>query len=156
MVFVLDTSAILSGKFFGTDIATSPKVLGEIQPKGHSWRLLEYMKSVGMKIIEPPQQAVEKVKQTAILTGDIGNLSDTDVEIIALAYSIGGILFTDDYSMQNVAEELKIRYKSIVEKGIKEKIFWIYQCKSCKQRFETYHKNCLVCGGIIKKIRGKE
>ncbi|HEC82754.1 MAG TPA: hypothetical protein ENI53_02590 [Thermoplasmatales archaeon] len=151
MVYVLDTSAILSGKFFGGNIVTSPKVLNEIKPKGHSWRLLEYMKSIGMKIISPPKKSVKIVRKTAEKTGDIANLSDTDLEVLALAHHLNATLLTDDYSMQNVAKELKIDYMTIVEEGIKKKIEWIYECSSCGKIYEKYLKECIICGGKIKR-----
>ncbi len=151
MVYVLDTSAILSGKFFGSNIATTPKILEEIKPKGHSWRLLEYMKSIGMKVIEPPGEAIKEVIEAAKRTGDIANLSEADIEAIALAYHLKAILLTDDYSMQNVAEELHIEYRSIVEEGIKEKFYWKFRCEACGRFFEKYQKICPVCGGKIRR-----
>ncbi|RLF45039.1 MAG: hypothetical protein DRN29_07415 [Thermoplasmata archaeon] len=152
-MLVLDTSAILSGKFFGSNIATSPKVIEEIKPKGHSWRLLEYMKSVGMEIVEPPEEAIKIVERAAEKTGDLANLSQTDIEVLALAYYLKATLLTDDYSMQNVARELSIKYKSIIEEGIKEKFYWIFKCKSCGKVFEKFHKICPICGGKIKRIK---
>ena len=152
IVYVLDTSAILSGKFFGSEIATSPKVLEEIKPKGHSWRLLEYTKSIGMKIISPAEEAVKKVIEMAEKTGDIVNLSDVDIDVIALAYSLKATLLTDDYSMQNVAEEMGIAYKSVVEEGIKKKLYWEFKCKSCGRKFKKALPQCPVCGGKIIRV----
>lgn len=153
MVYVLDTSAILSGKFFGSDIATSPKVLEEIQPGGHSWRLLEYMKSIGMRVISPPQASITLVEQEAEKTGDRAKLTDTDVEVIALAHHLNGILLTDDYAMQNVASALQIQYEGILEEGIREHIHWMYRCSSCGRRYFSYRPTCSVCGGMLKRIR---
>jgi UPF0271 protein len=155
MVYVLDTSAILSGKFFGDDIATSPKVLEEIRPKGHSRRLLEYMLCIGMKVVEPPADAIEVIKRTATKTGDIAHLTEVDIEVIALAYYLHSILLTDDYSIQNVADELKISYESILEEGITEKILWVYRCKSCGKFFDKYYKKCVICDGKIKRTTKK-
>jgi UPF0271 protein len=151
MVYVLDTSAILSGKFFGSDIVTTPKILEEIKPKGHSWRLLEYMKSIGMKVMQPPEDAIKEVIEAARKTGDIANLSGADIEALALAYHLKATLLTDDYSMQNVAKELHIEYRSVVEEGIKEKFYWEFRCKSCGRFFENYQKICPVCGGEVKR-----
>ncbi|RLF50790.1 MAG: DNA-binding protein [Thermoplasmata archaeon] len=153
MIYVLDTSAILSGKFFGGKIVTSPKILKEIKPKGHSWRLFEYMKSIGLELISPPLVDVKKVVEASKKTGDYHNLSDVDIDILALAYHLKGILLTDDYSMQNVAKELGIKYMGIVEEGIKEKWKWIYRCKSCGKYYKEYHKECPVCGGDLKRVR---
>ena len=155
MGYVLDTSAILSGKFFGEDITTSPKILEEIKPKGHSRRLLEYMLCIGMKVVEPPTEAIELIERTATKTGDIANLSDADIEVIALAYYLQSVLLTDDYSLQNIAAELKLSYASILEEGIKEKILWDYRCKSCGKFFDKYYKTCVICGGDIKRTLKK-
>ena len=38
----------------------------------------------------------------AISTGDLQRLSNVDLEILAIAFSTGHKLYTDDYSMQNV------------------------------------------------------
>lgn len=152
-MYVLDTSAILSGKIFENKIVTSPKVLKEIKPKGHSWRIFEFLKSKGMELISPPKEAVEIVKKKAKQTGDFVKLSEVDIEIIALAYYLKATLLTDDYSMQNVAKELGIKFRSVVEKGIKEKIYWIFKCKYCGKTFKNYYKECPICGGELKKIR---
>ncbi|RLF60502.1 MAG: DNA-binding protein [Thermoplasmata archaeon] len=153
MVYVLDTSAILSGKFFGSDTATSPKVLKEIRPKGHSWRLLESMKSIGMKVVEPPPESIKLVEQEAEKTGDRAELTDTDIEVIALAHYLDAILLTDDYAMQNVATSLQVKYESILEEGIKEHVHWIYRCSSCGKRYRSHQTSCPVCGGTLKRIR---
>ena len=155
MIYVLDTSAILSGKFFGGKIVTSPKILEEIKPKGHSWRLFEYAKSIGLELVSPPESDVEKVIEVSKRTGDYYNLSDVDIDVLALAYHLKGILLTDDYSMQNVAKELEIKYMSVVEEGIKEKWKWIYRCKSCGKYYKKYYNECPICGGSIKRVRKK-
>ncbi len=152
-IYVLDTSAILSGKIFEKKSVTSPKVLKEIKPKGHSWRMFEFMRSKGMELIEPPKEVVEMVKKVAIKTGDYANLSEVDIEIIALAFYLNAILLTDDYSMQNVAKEMGIKFKSIVEEGIKEKIYWKFRCKFCGKDFDKYYEECPICGGKLKRIR---
>lgn len=153
MLYILDTSAILSGKFFGSNIATAPLVLNEIKPKGHSWRLLQYMISAGMKIIEPPKEAIETVKKIAEKTGDIMKLSETDIQVIALAFHLKGILLTDDYAMQNVAKEMGIEYRNVIEEGIKNKFYWKYRCKSCGRFFHELQKECPICGGEIKRVK---
>lgn len=155
MQFVLDTSAILSGTFFVGEIITTPKVIDEFTPGGHAWRILQYMMEAGLKIMCPPQQAIKKVKNTAKKTGDIDDLSLTDIEILALALHLKNdvMLLTDDYAMQNVAKELGIHWKGILEKGIKEKIYWAYRCASCGKRVPMGYVACPICGGKLKKVR---
>lgn len=153
MLYILDTSSILSGIFFEGRKATTPGVIGEIKPGGHSWRLLEFMRNSGLEIISPPEEALEEVKKAAKRTGDYANLSEVDMEVIALAYYKKGLLLTDDYSMQNVARELGLDYKGIMEEGIKEKFYWIYRCRDCGKIFEEFYEECPVCGGVLKRTR---
>ncbi len=153
MIYVLDTSAILSGKLFEGKLYTTPKVAQEIKPRGHSWRLMEFMVSKGMEIIAPSKESIDTVKKAATKTGDLPFLSPADIEALALAYEMNATLLTDDYSMQNVAEELKIDYKNIIEEGIKEKFHWVFRCKSCGKFFKEFYETCPVCGGKLKRVR---
>jgi len=152
-VYVLDTSAILSGKFFGNDVAIPPAVLKEIKKGGMAWRHLQYMKAIGLRIISPPSDVINLVKKFAFRTGDLPNLSDVDIHILALAFHLKATLLTDDYSIQNVAKEMNIEYKGIMENGIKEKFYWRYRCKSCGKYFDEYVEVCPICGGKIKRVR---
>lgn len=111
------------------------------------------MISIGMKIIEPPKKAIESVKKVAEKTGDIMKLSGTDIQVIALAFHLKGILLTDDYAMQNVAKEMGIEYRNVIEEGIKNKFYWKYRCKSCRRFFHELQKECPVCGGEIKRVK---
>lgn len=152
-MYVLDTSAILSAKFFGSDIAVPPAVLKEIKKGGMAWRHLQYMKAIGLKIISPPKDAIRLVREFASRTGDLPSLSMADIQALALAFHLKATLLTDDYSMQNVAREMKIEYKGIMQEGIKEKFYWRYRCKSCGRYFDEYMETCPVCGGEIKRVR---
>lgn len=111
------------------------------------------MKAAGLKIIAPPKNAIEEIKKYAEKTGDISNLSETDIEVLALAFYLKAILLTDDYSIQNVAKEMNIKYEGIIEKGIKEKFYWRYRCKSCGRYYEKYVPICPICGGKIKRVK---
>ncbi|MCD6331609.1 MAG: NOB1 family endonuclease [Thermoplasmata archaeon] len=156
-MLILDTSAILSGKFFSGAMATTPKVIDEFKPGGHSWRLLQYLRESGLKTMQPPSYAIEEVKKAAEKTGDIASLSPADIEVLALAFHLkDSILLTDDYAMQNVAKELEIKWKGILEEGIKEKIYWMHRCASCGRFFKKKYETCPFCGGKVKKVRKKE
>jgi len=152
-VYVLDTSAILSGKSFGIDAAIPPAVLREIKKGGVSWRNLQYMKAAGLEIIKPPANAIKIVKKFAEKTGDIASLSDVDIEVLALALHLRAMLLTDDYAMQNVAAEMGIKYRGIEQEGIKEKLYWKYRCKACGRYYDEYMETCPVCGGKLKRVR---
>ncbi|RLF45952.1 MAG: hypothetical protein DRN17_01490 [Thermoplasmata archaeon] len=159
MIAVLDTSAILSGKFYfgmADQVVTSPSVIKEFSEGGHSWRLMQYSIDAGMKVIAPPESAIEKIREAAIDTGDMENLSEADVEVLALAFHLkNSKLFTDDYAMQNVASHAGIDYGGVLQEGIKKKFYWRYRCASCGKFVEAGIKECPVCGGKIKRVRWK-
>ncbi len=159
MIAVLDTSAILSGKFYfsGADrVMTAPSVVREFSEGGHSWRLMQYTMNAGMEVIAPTKDSAGKVEAAARHTGDFEKLSETDMEVMALALDFDdSILFTDDYAMQNVAMHLGIAYRGILQEGIKEKFYWKYRCSSCGKFVDAGTKVCPVCGGSIKRVRWK-
>jgi len=159
MIAVLDTSAILSGKFYfsmAERVVTAPSVIKEFGEGGHSWRLMEYSRDAGMEVIAPPESAIEEVTKAAKTTGDMENLSEADVEVLALAFHLkNSKLFTDDYSMQNVASHIGIECEGILQEGIKKKFYWRYRCSACGKFVEAGTKECPVCGGKIKRVRWK-
>jgi len=159
MIAVLDTSAILSGKFYfgGADrVMTAPSVVREFSKGGHSWRLMQYTMDAGMEVIAPDSESVNKVRAAAGHTGDLEELSGADIEVMALALDFeDAVLFTDDYAMQNVALHLGISYEGILQEGIKEKFYWKYRCSSCGKFVDAGTGTCPVCGGKIKRVRWK-
>ncbi len=152
-MYILDTSAILSGKIHGNKLAAPPAVADEIKKGGRAWRMLEYLKAAGLKIISPPDYSINEVRKAAEKTGDAASLSEADIEVLALAHYLKGILLTDDYAIQNVAKEIGVEYKGMVEEGIKEKFQWKYRCKSCGRYYDKFLLHCPVCGGEIKRVR---
>ena len=87
-ILIIDTSAVLSGKpvFFDNVItATTPGVSNELKPGGRDYQTFQFLKEKGLKIIPPSKTSLDKIKNVSTETGDIGRLSKTDIEILALA-----------------------------------------------------------------------
>ncbi len=154
MRYVLDTSALLSGRDFLIEHEwyTSPKVVDEIK-HGRMHRKLNYLLEVSLKVLMPKNESIQLIKKGAERTGDIGRLSSADIEILALAKEMNATLLTDDYSIQNLAEELNIDYKGIDMEEIKKKIYWRYRCKGCGKYWEELHKTCPICGSRLRTVR---
>lgn len=91
-------------------------------------------------------------------TGDIDRLSNADKEILALALDINredgkeAIILTDDYSIQNMAHVLNIKFENINQLGITKRFKWIYQCRGCGKKFKENIKTCPICGARTKNI----
>jgi len=148
-VFILDTSAILSG-FIGEVMLAPMKVYDELKKFKDQIpeHILAYYEET-LRFYEPKKECVEKVKEIAEKTGDIHRLSETDIEVIALALEHNGIVVTNDLSIQNVCEELNIGYMSYLSKDIKRVFEWEVVCKSCGKVLDKKYDKCPFCGGDV-------
>lgn len=147
---VLDTSAILSGRFdmSSPQFYVTSSILKEVQ-KGKISRYLK-MAELSMNVIDPESSSVAKVVDAARTTGDIDRLSNTDIDAVALALQIGAILVTDDYSMQNTSKILGIKSTSASIKDIGKVIEWVYRCTGCGRIYVKNTGTCVVCGHVLK------
>ncbi len=156
MRFVLDTSAILSGKEFSgqQELYMPPSAEREIK-HGRMRRRVEYLELTGMKVRAPSDEAVAKVRAYAKKTGDIVRVSEADIDVIALGIDLGATILTDDYSIQNLARGLGVQYQCICEHGITEEVVWSYRCRGCGKFFNEMKSECPVCGSALKTTRAK-
>ncbi len=154
-VFIVDTSAILSGKplDFDGEIATTESVESEITKEGRDLRLFNFMKEKGLKIYRPKRRYIEEIKKIIAEKGEIVRLSSTDKDILALALEMKKnrhvCIVTDDYSIQNVASFLGVEYKGISQIGISKRFVWRYRCTGCKKIFKEYTPICPICGSPV-------
>jgi rRNA maturation endonuclease Nob1 len=63
------------------------------------------------------------------------------------------ILYTNDYSMENICSELSINFKTLFKNGIKNKIHFEVYCPYCKTKYksEDLNSNCERCGLKLKR-----
>jgi len=159
--YVLDTSAILSGKPINlgeVEIVTIPRVSDELTPGGRDYQNFQYLKEKGLIILTPHKKNIDEVKRISDKTGDQYRLSITDIEILALALELNNkdnyeiIILTDDYSIQNVANALNLKFQSISQNGITKRFKWDYRCRGCGKRFKDRIKICPICGTETRSI----
>lgn len=147
-MYVLDTSAILAGvKPEPGDVAIPPSVLNEIHG--------EYPELALYPVLHPSPESVEKVREASRKTGDYEVMSSTDIDVLALALDLGATVITDDYAIQNVARYLGIKYETGEMQGIREMRRWKWRCESCGRYFRRYYEECPVCGGKLRRVRGR-
>lgn len=160
-IFILDTSAILSGKplnFEDVQLITTTKIEQEIKPGGRDYQNYLYLKEKCLILKKPSKYSLEKIKETSEKTGDINRLSLFDIEILAIAHDENKqndaevVILTDDYSIQNLATYLKIKFQSINQRGITKKFKWINRCRGCGKKFKDNINICPICGADTKKI----
>jgi len=146
---VLDSSAFINEYHTDERVATIPLVREELEDES-AYRF-DAMEGSGMHLHIPDSETVERIERAARETGDFGELSRTDVRLIAAAFELDGRLVTDDYAMQNVAEKLDVPVEVIDRDGITDQRSWSFQCQGCGREFDDHHDRCPVCGSELSR-----
>jgi UPF0271 protein len=149
-MYVLDSSAFINEYHTDKPMATVPIVREELEDES-AYRF-DAMEGSGMYLHIPDEETVESIERAAGETGDLAELSRTDIRLVAAAFELDGRLVTDDYAMQNVAEKLEVSVEVIAREGITEQRAWTFQCQGCGREFEEEHDRCPICGsGLSRK-----
>jgi UPF0271 protein len=161
-VIVLDTSALLAG-FDPFSISeeqyTIPMVKEEITRGSMlGFRFKTAMESGKLKVKAPDKTSLDAVKNSANVMGDSFFLSETDLQILALALELktegySPTIATDDYSIQNVADQLNIEFVSLATFGIRFRLRWLRYCPACRRKYPADYKfsKCEICGTELKR-----
>lgn len=150
---ILDTSAILSGKPLAGRFVVPPAVEDEVQPGGRTGRTMDYLRSAGLEVRAPGEEAVAKAREAAGGTGDLDEMSAADLEVVALAVESGLEVVTDDYRVQNVLRALDLAFRPLAQRGIRSQWTWTYLCAACGRTWEHAWEACPVCGGDVEAKR---
>ena len=110
-----------------------------------------------MIVQEPSGDAIERAKNAATETGDLGRLSPCDIEVIALAIDTDGVIVSGDYSILNTAKFLGLEIIDITGK-FRSMRRWIWRCSGCGRKFSTTEAEenkyiCPVCGHELRRKR---
>ncbi|MDR0790964.1 MAG: nucleic acid-binding protein [Methanomassiliicoccaceae archaeon] len=151
MTLILDSSALFSMEDLPhDDIAVPGGVIDELRKYKDSrldrWGDL-------LRVSECTKASLSKVRDITVKSGDIGRLSDVDMSVIALAVDLGGIVMTDDFSIQNVCRIMGIEYRSVATDGIKKIEKWNYKCNGCGKWYKEKSNDCPICGSSMKACR---
>ena len=159
---VLDTSAFVTGfdPFTVREAQVVPPMVEE-EVKRNTLAVLRLdvaVKSGRLKILSPSKAAIDKAKACASSIGDSFFLSETDMQVLALALELATKgnctqIVTDDYSIQNVSTKLGIRFVSRGTLGIRRLLNWVRYCPACHRTYPANYKGkkCTVCGTALKR-----
>jgi UPF0271 protein len=161
-IIVLDTSAFVVGFdpfSISDDQITVPMVEEEIRANSMSWiRFRTAVESGKLKVKTPSEEFLDKVKASATTIGDSFFLSETDLQLLALALELRTsgyrpLIVTDDYSIQNVAKQIGIEFASLATFGIRRLLKWVRYCPACHKKYPANYrfKKCAVCGTELKR-----
>ena len=146
---ILDSSAFINEYHTDERVATIPLVREELEDES-AYRF-DAMEGSGMHLHIPDSETVERIERAARETGDLEELSRTDVRLVAAAFELDGRLVTDDYAMQNVAEKLDVPVEVIDREGITDQRAWSFRCQGCGREFDDHHDRCPVCGSELSR-----
>jgi len=126
---VLDTTALIFLSDFSSfeNAYTVQEVVEEVKDRLTAMKLSAMLEK--LKVLEPDNESVEKIKELSKETGDFEKLSEADIKVIALAKQLNAnrtvcVLISDDYNVQNVAGHLGIKCISVFNPAIKRLIKW--------------------------------
>ena len=161
-VVVLDTSAFIAGFdpfSISEELYTAPLVREEILGGSMSWvRFKTAVESGKLKVKMPDSVFLDEVKASANAVGDTFFLSEVDLQVLALALELKSqgrnpLIVTDDYSIQNVANQLSMQFASLATFGIRFRLHWIRYCPACHRKYPADYtsRKCEVCGTELKR-----
>jgi UPF0271 protein len=152
--FVLDTSVLYYGKDLPPEreLVITPGVVRELTKEGMAERL-ELLLATRVRVSSPSRKSLQRVREAAEKTGDSRRLSETDVELLALALELDYELLSDDYSIQNVASSMGITVLGMDQKGIRRIYEWDSRCLGCGKILPADVKECPVCGSETRSHR---
>ena len=163
---VLDTSAFIQG--FNTSdsktiLYTTQLVTDEIRDEMAKIRVSNWSQTGKLVIQMPTVESLKHVMMQSKKMGEAKALSETDQSVLALTYQLTQqgndvTLVSDDYSVQNLADELGLKYTGMNTMGIKRRFQWIHYCPGCRKQFpEPQPENiCPICGTELRRKPGKK
>ncbi|MEM3726228.1 MAG: ribonuclease VapC [Candidatus Bathyarchaeia archaeon] len=163
----MDTSAFLVGYdpfSISEEQFTVPNVKEEIAESSMPWvRFKTAVENGRLKVRKPSEAFLNKVMASATSLGDAFFLSETDMQLLALASELKSmdyqpLIITDDYSIQNVANQMGIEFASLATLGIRRRLQWLRYCPACHKKYPADYKSkkCRICGTELKRKPVKE
>jgi len=156
---VLDTAALITKIILQipTRQYTVAEVLDEVRDEESRKALRIALEAGRLSIMKPNEESLRKVREIARKIGELLNLSKTDLAVAALALDfknrgLDPVIYTDDYSLQNLAKSLGIAFYPIRTRGIVEKRKYMVYCSACGYVASSENeKACPKCGHKLSR-----
>ena len=151
-ILVLDTSAFFLSIPLSGVLYTAPRVESELKDLRGKARF-SVLLDEGMEIRHPLLKSLKAAREAAGKSGDLRVLSDTDLDLLALAWEVQGTLVSDDFAIQNTAHTMGILVQSIIQKEASPRI-WQLRCTGCGKYYDqmpTKAGDCPICGSALKR-----
>jgi UPF0271 protein len=145
---VLDTSAFFSGSECHGELYTTRSVVSELKDISSKIRF-DLFREAGLELLDPDPHALTRAREASVSAGEQESLSETDIDVLALALQLDAVVVTDDYALQNVARHLGLVAVPLRQKGTAG-LRWKYRCTGCG-KYCTGPGDCPVCGAPVKR-----
>ena len=164
MALILDTSSFIQGfdsSHSETKLFTTYFVMDEVKDEMAKLRLENWVRTGKIKVQNPDDTFQQRVLNASRELGEVKALSETDHSVIALALQLSAhfdtTIISDDYSVQNLSDELGIKHRGLITRGIKKRFQWVHYCPGCYKYFDGPQKDpdCPICGTELKRKPGK-
>jgi len=161
-IIILDTSAFIAGfdpfSVAGKQYSVSA-VEGELVENSMPWiRFKTAVDGRKLRLRTPKASFLNRVKDASKGVGDALFLSEVDLQVLALALEqketrYYPVIVTDDYSIQNVANQIGVDFASLATFGIRFRLQWIRYCPACYRKYPSdyKHQRCQICGTKLKR-----
>jgi UPF0271 protein len=133
-------------------------VLEEISNVIAKTRVMNWAETGKLVIMKPNEASIEYIRDEADNLGESSSLSETDRSVLALTYQLKQLgdsvtLLSDDYSVQNMADDLGLDYVGLSTRGIQRRFHWIQYCPGCREQIKQSKKEsvCPICGTKLKR-----
>jgi UPF0271 protein len=161
-VLVLDTSAFIGGfdALSITDRVYTVHAVGQelISNSMTYTRFKTAVESGKLQMRTPSNIYLGLVNESSKTVGDILFLSGVDKQVLALALELKSqgekpLIVTDDYSIQNVANQLGLEFAPLLTFGIRYRLNWTIYCPACHREYSPDYKGkaCEACGTALKR-----
>jgi len=166
---VFDTNIFLTGIDFNLInglIYTLPEVIDEINVKKYHEknrnilnRIYAAIDSKKLMLRSPIDKFFQIIEDNSKISGDFKALSEVDKGLLALTLELKQnsnndvVMYTNDYSMENLCSKLNIPFSPLIKQGIKSEIIWEVYCPFCNDVFKSEDLNnpCERCGSKLKR-----
>jgi endoribonuclease Nob1 len=149
---ILDASGIIRSSldFSKGGFEMPPSVRAEIRGWAAHTAVEEAIAKGDIRVTDPEERHLKKVREAASKTGDDTVLSGADIDVLAVALKGAQTILTDDYAIQNTAAKLGLKTQPVTHDGIKKQVTWVFRCGGCGKK-ATGPGICDVCGHKAKK-----
>jgi UPF0271 protein len=160
-LYIFDTSAFIMGLHPSTldqKTLTTPEVVSELGGERFNEKYSATLYTRKLEVTSPAENYLILVEEASSASGDRMKLSKADTSILALALELRAhgskpTIVSDDFAVQNVAEQLDLNYIHLSSFSIKTHIKWIWYCPGCRRPLPKGFRGelCPTCGTKVKR-----